>query len=310
MSSRIGLFALLSAALVLLGPGSAAAQSPLRSIVPGDFLAAEVGGPVVREPSVRTGFHLDPAGPFLVDVRTEGDAVTVTVGRVLGRKRGVATSYLARGVAAPERLKASFGKLGEISMRFRESSNRRWFGKKRRCRGKGRFVVRRGVFVGNFSFQGEGGYPAIRVHRVKGSISSLAAKCRKPDRRRRDRRSSFLDESFSGLIASDRDGVEATDFAALSFGGDLVYLAQREENRGRLAILRQAIVIGRGELPLNEAVTAGRFSPGSPFHGSGRYRAAPDGSASWLGNLTVDFPGARRFPLAGPTYAIFLEAGF
>jgi hypothetical protein len=310
MSRRIALLALLSAALVLTGPGSAAGESPLRSIDPIDFLSAEVGSAVVREPWIRTGFRLDPAGAFQVDVRTEGDAVAVTVGRVLGRKRGVATSYLARGVAAPERLKASFGKLGEISMRFRESSNRRWFGKKRRCRGKGRFVVRRGVFVGSFRFRGEGGYPAIRVHRVKGAISSLAAKCRERDRRRRARSTSFLDESFSGLLASDRDGVEATDFAALSFGGDLVYFAQREENRGRLAILRQALVVGRGGLPLNEAVTAGRFKPGSPFHGSGRYRAAPDGSTSWSGNLTIDFPGAPRFPLTGPTFETFLEAGF
>lgn len=306
MSRRIALLALLSAALLLTGPGSATAQS----IVPGDFLAAEVGSPVVREPWMRTGFRLDPAGDFVVYVGTEGDAVAVTVGRVLGQKRGVATTYLARGVAAPERLKASFGKLGEISMRFRESSNRRWFGKKRRCRGKGRFVVRRGVFVGSFRFRGEGGYPQVHVHRVKGAISSLAAKCRARDGRRRNRSSSFVDESFSGLIASDRDGVEATDFAALSFGGDLVYLAQREENRGRLAILRQALVVGHGSLPLNEAVTAGKFEPGAPFHGSGHYRAAPDGSTSWSGNLTVDFPGAPRFPLAGPTYKTFLEAGF
>lgn len=309
MSRRIALLALLSALLAVTAPASAAAQSPLRSIAPIDFLAAEVGEPVVPEPSIRTGFGLDPAGAFMVDVRTEGDAVAVTVGRVFGQERAVATSYLARGVAAPERLQASFGKLGEISMRFRESRNRRWFGKQRRCRGKGRFVVRRGVFVGSFRFRGEGGYPAVRVHRVKGAISTLAAKCRKRDGRRRDRSSSFTEESFSALIASDRDGVESTDFATLSLGGDLVYFGQREENRGRLAILRQALVIGHGRLPLNEAVTAGRFSPGAPFHGSGRYRAAPDGSTSWSGNLTVDFPGAPRFPLTGPTFETFLEVG-
>ncbi len=301
---------LLSSALAVLGPGSAAARSPLWQLLPPDPQATEVGGPVAKEPKFHTGFRLDPAGPYEVSVGTTGDAVVVAVGRAYGRERAAVTRYLARGIAEPERLRATFGDLGEISMRFRESRHRPWFGKKRRCRGAGRFVVHRGVFAGNFRFRGEGGYLTIRVHRAKGAISSVAAKCRERDRRRSARASSLLEDSFSGLIASDRDGVDATEFAALSFRGELAYFAQREENRGSLAILRQAEVVGRGELPLNEAVTAGRFAPGAPFHGAGRYRAAPDGSTSWLGDFSVDFPGARRSPLAGPGYETFLEAGF
>ncbi len=309
MSRRLLVLFLLSTALTLSGGGSAGARVTLQSLLPTDVLGTEVGAPVAREPGFITGFRLDPPGPYKVEVETEGDAVVVSVLRGNPRKRAAATVYLARGVAAPERLQATFGKLGKISMRFRESRHRPWFGKKRRCRGADRFVVRRGVFVGSFRFRGEDGYLKVRTQRAKGSIVSIAAKCRRGDRRRSLRSTSPFEEEFSGLIASDRNGVNSTVFGAISFGGRLFYLAQREESRGKLAVLRMAIVRTHGELPLNEAVTAGKFSPGTPFHGAGLYRAAPDGSTSWSGGLSIDFPGAPRFPLAGPTYETFLEAG-
>jgi hypothetical protein len=311
MSRRLLILGLLSSILALSGEGTAAAQPLAAPLIPAHHLGAKVGSPVAAEPQVHTGFVLDPPGPYEIGVRTAGDAVVVTVVRRSRRRSGAAADYLARGVATPERLRASFGRFGKISMHFRESRHRPWFGKRRRCHGAGRFVSRRGVFVGNFRFRGEDGYVAVHVHRAKGSISSLASKCRRREQRRSDARSSsLLEDPFSDLIAIDRNGLDSTVFAAISYRGRLEYFAEREENRGRLAILRAAVVEASGELPLNEAVTAGRFAPGSPFHGAGRYRAAPDGSTSWSGNLSVDFPGAPRFPLAGPGYETFLEAAF
>jgi len=309
MSRRILILGLLSSTLALSGGGTAAAQPLAAPLIQADHLGAKVGAPVAAEPQVHTGFVLDPAGPYEVGVRTAGEAVVVTVAHRNGRRRGAATEYLARGVATPERLQAGFGKFGKISMRFRESRHRPWFGKKRRCHGAGRFVVRRGVFLGNFRFRGEDGYVTVHVHRAKGAISSLARKCRRPHRSGAHS-SSVFEDPFSDLIAIDRDGLDSTVFAAFSYRGKLEYIAEREENRGRLAILRSAFVEARGELQLNEAATAGKFTPGSPFHGSGRYRAAPDGSTSWSGNLSVDFPGVPRFPLAGPGYETLLEAAF
>lgn len=309
MSRRILILGLLSAALTISGGGTAAARQAAAPLISTHHLGAEVGAPVAPELKFHTGFVLDPPGPYEVGVRTAGGAVGVAVARRNGHRSGAATEYLARGVAAPERLQANFGKFGSISMRFRESKHRPWFGKKRRCRGAGRFVVRRGVFVGNFRFHGEDGYVTVQIHRAEGSISSLASKCRQRDHHRSGALSSALfEDPFSDLVAVDRNGLDSTVFAAISYRGRLQYSAEREENRGRLAILRSAFVEAHGELPLNEAVTAGRFSPGSPFHGSGHYRAAPDGSTSWSGNLSVDFPGTPRFPLAGPGYEIFLEA--
>lgn len=311
MSRRaLVLVLVLVSSLSLAAAGPAAAQASIRSFFPAETLETAVGTPVVPEARFRTGFGLDPTGPYRVWVGTAGDAVVVSVSRGDRRERLTFSKYLARGVAAPEHLKATFGKLGKISMRFRESRDRPWHGKKRRCRGAGRFVVRRGVFVGSFRFRGEGGYISIRAHRAKGAISSVASKCQRHDRRRSARSSSSIfEETLTGFIASDREGVDSTVFGAISFRGELGYIAQREESRGQLGILRTAIVNDRGELPLNEAVTAGKFSPGRPFRGDGLYRAAPDGSTSWSGSLTVDFPGAPRHPLTGPDYEMFLEAG-
>ena len=310
MKFRALAFLLLASTLALVPAGSALAESPLRSLLQPGFLGAAVGSPVQAEPLFRTTFKLDRPGPYEVRVSNAGNAVVLSVLRGNPRKRAVLTRYLARGVVAPERLQATFGKLGKLSMHFRESSHRPWVGKQRKCRGKGRYVVRRGVFVGNLRFRGEDDYLTIQAHRAKGSVTALASKCRRRDGGRRPRSSSPFEESLSAFIASDRDGVDSTVFGAISFRSQLFYVAQQEESRGRLGILRAAILRDRGELPLNEAVTAGSFSPEAPFHGTGHYRAAPDGSTSWSGNLSVDFPGARRHPLAGPGYETLLEVGF
>ncbi len=310
MNRRAVVSGLLAGVLSLFAATSAGAQERSVPQLAGVPVVIQLSVLFSLQPAVGPSFSVDPAGPYEVEVGASEGAVVLTVLRKSSGKRVALTQYVARGVQTPERLQATFGKLGHVSMRFRESRHRPWFGKHRRCRGADRFVTRRGVFVGNFQFRGESDYLAIRAHRAEGAISSVAAKCRRHHRPSHAHSSSQSDETFSGLIATQRNGVNSTVFAGLSFRGRRVFLAQREESRGRMSVLRSAVVIGPGELPLNGTLTAGRFSPGTPFHGTGRYQAAPDGSTSWLGNLSVDFPGAPRSPLAGPAFEPFLEAGF
>lgn len=309
MSRRALVTCLLAGSLALCAVSPAAARdrpAPQLTSVPALQLALLLS----QQAPIHPSFTIDPAGPYELTVGTSEGAVVLAVLRGNPESRVAATQYVARGVQNPERMQATFGRFGRVSMRFRESRHQPWFGKPRRCRGRDRFVVRRGVFVGNLRFRGEHGYLPVHVHRAKGVISSVAAKCRRHRHPRGAHSSSLSEDSFSGLIASERNGVNSTLFAGLSFHGERFYLAQREETRGRMAILRSAVVAGDGGLPLNEAITAGRFSPGTPFHGSGRYRAAPDGTTSWSGDLSVDFLGAPRFPLAGPGFETVLEAGF
>ena len=223
----------------------------------------------------------------------------------------VQTAYLARGVARPERLQATFGHFGKVKMRFRESRNRTWVGKRRTCRGANRFIKRRGVFRGNLRFKGEGGYVSIRIHRAKGAVVTQAPKCR------RRRGGGGFEPPLRQLLP-----------AEVGAAGDRprrrrLNRLPRDRRQAEHALPRQQRRIPRQArdrphrdrpqtepVRINESLTSASLSPPSPFHGDGRYRAAPDGSTAWSGSLSVNFPGAPRFPLTGPSFETFLEVPF
>jgi hypothetical protein len=309
---------ILLAALGAGSEGAAAEPGPLLPPLPPRQLMTQVGAPVAPARSFHSGFVVEASNGYKVGVMTFGDAVVLVVFRGDQRhfKRISETAYLARGIVAPERLQATFGRFGKVSMRFRESRHRPWVGKRRRCRGDGRFVKRRGVFVGNLRFKGEDGYVSVRVHRAKGAVLTLAEKCRRHENRRARRRTAasgeepFLAPPQSALFATSRDGVDTTGILALQYRGKMILLSTAEEARSKLAIVRIALVRTRASIPVNEAVTAAKLSAPAPFHGTGRYHAAPDGTVTWSGNLSVDFPGAPRYPLTGPEFAAFIEVPF
>jgi hypothetical protein len=304
-------------ALVLLAtpaavPGAASAgeAGPLLPPPLPSHLLTEHGGPVRPAPIFRSGFVAETSNGYKVGVSTSGSAVMLEVWRGEQGRR-TSTAYVARGVSAPERLQATFGKFGRVSMRFHESRNRTWFGKRRSCRGSSRFVRRQGTFAGSLRFRGEGGYVSVRLHRAKGAVVTEAEKCR--GRRSRGPLPDFGFLFFdikSALLAIARDGVDSTAFLALEGGKKTLFFASDEETRGSLAILRFAVLSKQSSLHFNEALTAGGLSPSSPFHGTGRYRAGPDGSTSWSGDLSIDFPGMPRFPLTGPEFDATIEVPF
>jgi hypothetical protein len=277
--------------------------------LPPSQLFTQHGRPVAPTPFFRSGFVLKADG-YKVGVSTLGSAVFLEVWRGHSGRR-IQTAYLARGVARPERLQATFGHFGKVKMRFRESRNRNWRGRVRTCRGANRFIKRRGVFRGNLRFKGEGGYVSIRVHRAKGAVVTQAPKCR------RHRGAGFkipfgnsLSQPKSALLAIARDGVDATAFFAVEDRRSTLFFATDEESRGRLAIVRMAVLRKHSRIRTDEALTSASLSPSSPFHGTGRYQAAPDGSNAWSGGLNVNFPGEPRFPLTGPGFETFLEVPF
>jgi hypothetical protein len=304
------LVALLALALsVPAAPAVAEQPPPLPPLLPSRALS-EHGGPVRPAPVFRSGFVADAADGYEVGVSTFGSAVMLEVWRG-GEERRVLTAYLARGVAAPERLQATFGRLGKVSMRFRES-RKRSRSRKEICRFGRAFFKRRGLFVGNLRFKGEDGYLSVRLHRAKGAVVTPGGRCR--FRRHRDPSlDDFISIFFhpeSGLLAVARDGVDSTSLLALEGKRNSYFLASSEETGGKLAIVRAASLLRPSPLEVNTALTSASLSPPAPFHGTGRYRAAPDGTATWSGNLSVDFPGAPRFPLTGPNFETLLEVPF
>lgn len=286
------------------------AAAPLRLLPPSprSRLLSQHGKPVRPTPFFRSGFVLEADG-YRVGVSTFGSAVYLEVWRGHRGKR-IATSYLARGVARPERLQATFGNFGKVKMRFRPSRHRTWAGRRRSCRGANRFIKKHGVFRGSLRFRGEGGYVTVRIHRARGAVVIPAPKCRK----RRGGPGFDFDLNFFqpkvALLSVMRMGIDATAFLALEGRRNTQFVATTEESRGRLAIVRIAVLRKHSPVRTNEALTTAKLTPPAPFHGTARYRAYPDGATSWSGDLSVNFPGAPRFPLTGPSWETFLEVPF
>jgi len=290
--------------------GASAALPPLPPLPHSRLLdkALPEHGPEVRPaPIFRSGFTAE-SGKYNVGVSTYGGGVYLGVWR--GDKKGrTMSAYLAKGVARPERLQASFGKLGQISMRFHPSRN---LEPSRSCSFGRVLIHQHGLFVGRLKFRGEEGYVSIRLHRAKATILRLGKHCHV--RRHHDFDPSDFEFLFAkpeaSILAFSRDGVDSAAVLAIAAKKLSTFLAVDEESRGNLAVVRLAIVHRPGTLSFDEALTTGRLDPPGPFHGIGRYRAFPDGTQTWSGNLNIDFPGAPHFPLTGTAFEALVEVPF
>lgn len=292
-------------ALLTAPTAHAAAGEQLLPPLPPRKLMTQVGAPVPPSRIFRSGFQVEPAsGNYKVGVSTFGSSVILVVSNQ-NRENVSETLYVARGVATPNRLQATFGQFGKVLMRFHEAS------KHLVCHGLERFVRHKGVFAGSLRFRGENGYVSVHVHKAVGGILEPAGRCpRRPHRHHHFNGSEIFFTSPSAFLAESRQGVNFTGLLALEFGPFSEVLAIHEESRGKLAILRAAFANPHKAIHVNEAATAAHISLPAPFHGSGHYRAAPDGTTAWTGDLAVNFPGAPRFPLTGPEFKTFLEVPF
>lgn len=307
------LLALLTLPLAIAPAAGAASSLPYLPPLPHSRLMdqalrmTEHGPPVRPAPPFRSGFSVK-AGKYKVGVSTYGEGLFLGVWRG-GRKQRSMSAYLAKGVARPERLQATFGKFGKLSMRFRRSRNR---GPDKRCFFGRVLIKQHGLFVGSLRFRGEHGYVSLRLHRAKGTILRVGKRCHV--RRHHDFDPSDFEFLFAkpeaAMLALSRDDVDSTALLAIAAKKKSTFLAIHEESRGKLAIVRFALVHKPGQLRFDEALTSGRLVPPHPFHGTGRYHAFPDGDQTWSGNLSVNFPGAPRFPLTGPSFETLLEVPF
>ncbi len=296
--------------VLVLAPAACADAGglPMPAAVPA-HLAREVGASGIAVGGTRRpessppepSFRLDTPGGPRVRVLRVGASVAVAIE---ARDEKSETAYLARGIASSRRLKASFGDLGEISMRFRPSRAEARRDGSRSCRGKNRYAVRHGVFVGTFRFGGHDEGFAVRVHRVAGEVKRLRPRCAGFHLFLRSASTSGAFFSpFSApreLAARRRSGVDSAELFAFGSPRRISYLAVSDESRGSLATARIAFTKAAGRsLRINEALTSARVSPPAPFHGSATYAASPDGTVSWSGSLSFTVPGGHRVPLTG-----------
>jgi hypothetical protein len=299
-----------SLALALPGAASAAESS---GPPPQLLRAAAAHGPMpAPRPFVQPTISLGEQSNYKVEVFGRQGRVLVLVYR--GERMGAL--YAAPGTATSTRLEADFGELGRISMRFRVSRDRSWERPQRNCRGKQRFVNRRGVFTGGLRFRGERGYVSFRVRRIKGYVTAVAPQCQKAEGGGvpTPLAESSATAGPSPLPASLRltwlDGVESGFFVAAARRKRTGFFAEVAETSGRIGIFRFAQAFGGPRrLRIDEALTTARTNPPSPFSGNGIYRAAADGSFTWGGTLAVNFPGAPRTPLTDRPFRAQVNGG-
>ena len=159
-----------------------------------------------------------------------------------GAKTGSLSSYIARREPGDGAIRATFGDLGTIAMRFRPSGAVTYSKPQKGCVGADRYTIHHGVFVGSLRFRGEGGYVSVKAHRVAGesSDSALARLRRLPRRRQGPQRRCGRPPIFR-FEAGFRSGTLAEFFYASEEGGHPArFVASVEQTVGRLAIHRLA----------------------------------------------------------------------
>lgn len=248
---------------------------------------------------------------YSIDVSAEGATAFLEVSRpVSAGLAGASSVYIARAKLSATRMKATFGELGTISVRFRPSGKVKRSRAERGCRGPDHFTTRFGVFVGRLDFDGEAGYTVAHLHRAKGRvISPLSLNCDGPvlptpqPRRSRpggaDRRS-----KPTTLRAGWRVGLSAASFTALdSRGGHARFFASSSQSQGALAIYRFAFALASPlTFAVDDALSLAGVTPPPPFSGSASFQRDVSGVKSWSGSLAVSFPGAPDVPLTGSQF--------
>jgi hypothetical protein len=316
---------------VLAVPATASAATPGISAGAATQLRALVRARLHRS-SPRRGFEsrleLTARQGYEISVVGEDDFVVVEVTRPSRGEKGpfeklfgldrAATLYAAKGTVTPRRIAASFGSFGQVDVRFRPSGRVVKSRPGRHCRGTDRFSSQLGVFVGKLRFSGEKHYVEVRSHRAKGRIrsprrlrcASLPPSPRSESRARPVRQQSSFDPGF--FTAGSRLGVSATELIVFRGRRTTLFLGFSEESLGSTAKISYGLATtsSGSAFAINDALTHATVAPPAPFHGKGTYRAAPDGTTTWTGSLSLSVPGAPRLPLAGEGFEASFEAGF
>ena len=310
-----------SALLALWAPAAASGLSlPLPAGTPPklrDLVDArtETGAADPNRNSVSHEFVMKASHHYMVSVFAEGNTVMIEVERPHER---ALTAYAVKGTVTSGLVQANFGALGSISMHFqprRGSVRRRDF-----CHGTPHTIDRRGTYSGHARIKGENNYVSLAAHRAEGKLeTSSPSSCSDDPLFLRGQAASTSSRHHPKntvkrprlLFAGWREGVNSVLFAALTERTSTHYVTLVEQSLGRMGIFHFAAAAAPPRVfALDDAITSAKLSGRKPFGGEATYTAAPDGSTSWEGSLSADFPGYPDFPLTGPQFKVEVEAGF
>lgn len=289
MTRAAGLSSILLCAAAIALPGAAIAGQEPRQGPP--------------QPRV-SFFFLEGSDGYEAGLTTIGNYVALEAIRA-----NVGAAYEVRGRVTGKRIDARFGRLGRVSGRYERIS---LFGgdtgpDENGCLDPVSFVK----FAGTISFRGEDGYMTIEDSRTGGFLFDPAAQRCRQRARQRARQSAVRRELTTHLTAISKRGDVVTSFAVRRKAGQprARLEAMRQERRGEMTVVREAVTLIGGE---NALITSG---PGvrppfafvaapKPFSGSAVFDPTAPPGAEWTGSLSAWLPGLGKTALTGPGYAI------
>jgi hypothetical protein len=238
-----------------------------------------------------------------------------------------AAEYVVPGRVSRHGIRANFGRLGLVAVRFHRHGRPTRGGTlpPLHCTGR-QPIVEHGRFEGTIRFRGEEAFTRVALSGARGTVvRRFKRSCRLPSggggrasarsaSRRRER-----SLSVTALGAAERRQGRTVSLVSLTLespqkSGEGLALtlvaAKSAERRGRMSIARSTALIGdQGTLlasrPGVEPFTETMVLP-NPFAGTGSYREEAGEKPSWTGSLRVGLPGAERVPLTGPGFVVAL----
>ncbi len=226
-----------------------------------------------------------------------------------------------RGSLPLGRLRARFGSIGTVSLRFRPDGKERHGILTKNCSGRPP-REEGGSFVGRVSLRGEDDYFHVSARRARGVLGrTFRLRCR------------VNHQALAYPPPSLRELVEP-QITAFGFEASLVALTAGSHTQGREVGLRASHVDGssagaelqaaefeyQGKMPVGRTAWMGQspagtlrstlsgehpatatLEPAAPFSGAAEYVGSSPTSHSWTGTLAVQFPGLAQ-PLAGPDF--------
>jgi hypothetical protein len=282
------------------------------------------GGKVEVQRASTVGFlDLGRAGGYRIALSMPSERVVTFVAfRAQRRKEAVTYHVYAthnRGPLGRGVVRARFGSLGRVSLRFRPSGRVRREGPPSGCEG-GSSTIEFGSFVGHLRFRSKGDYFHASSAKGAAAIAHLPRlKCEK-GRALEPNPRSLRKYVGTAPVFSDREGIALLYASARRHGRYVGITATHDEGTPpganvQLQVIeaRKGMAIGHGislaggkgtlltSLPGAHPATA-TLAPPAPFYGKAAYS---EESQSWTGTLGVKLAGLR-LPLTGPGFHVHL----
>jgi hypothetical protein len=252
--------------------------------------------------------HVKGSHGFGLTLSASSSQVYVTV-----RGHHANNIYMLRGQVGGKEIKARFGRLGRVAMRFRTGRKARVVpGPDGNCAG-GDEVIERGSFTGTLNFRGEQGYTMVRAARATGRVVRTGRIiCRAegggegssgPHWLRLDATSKNGNVFFSANKITSKAHPELD---SAFFDASIFEFHPRGMSVVRTLEAGADLAAFKAEKSDGQTATAS-VEPPAPFHGTAVYRQV-GGDSSWTGNLTAVFPGRGEVRLAGPGFCTGLPS--